>query len=86
MRTYEAQSKDYTDYHEAREAFNNFCARAGLDPTTDDAAGGLEYKFHIHIQKIEKHENIEANICGLSFGYGSHNGAGSEIRRTFAKW
>ena len=70
MRTFEAQVQDYKHYHEAREAFNNFCNRAGLTPGIDDAAGGIEYKFHIHIQKIEGHENLETNISGIAFGNG----------------
>ena len=71
MRTFEAQVQDYKHYHEAREAFNNFCVRAGLEPTTDDAAGGLQFKFHIHIQKLEQsHENLDTNISGIAFGNG----------------
>ena len=86
MRTFESQSNEYKHYHEAREAFNNFCSRAGLEATTDDAAGGIEYKFHIQITKLNiEHENNETNFYH-SFDNDNNRNSGAEIYRYLAKW
>ena len=86
MRTFEAQEKDYKDYLPARRDFESFCTRAGLQFGCDDAAGGIQSKFHIHIQKINiEHEGIEIN-----FGGGVNNdrsrSAGTGFYSPLAKW
>jgi hypothetical protein len=86
MRSYEAQIKDYKHYEDARRDFESFCTRAGLDFTSDDAAGGITSNFHIQITKLNiEHENNETNFY-RTVNNSSNLNSGAEICRPLAKW